>query len=162
SVEGHRLKGRITFVWAQDAASKKEETKMKEALSRAITEFRKANSLDPTNTPAVVYLARVLTADRQYGEAERLYLGLVGREKTQVAAYAELYRIYMFLEQPDKAEAILRRAIENNPKRYDLLINLAQHFYSRKNRDEVVRVLDTLKSHAKEYPQAFEQVGAFY
>src|SRR5207249_2580117 len=55
-----------------------------------------------------------------------------------------------------------KKEIENNPKKYELLINLAQHYYSRKRRDEVVRVLENLKSHAKEYPQAFEQVGGFY
>src|SRR5262249_21383621 len=35
-------------------------------------------------------------------------------------------------------------------------------YYARKRRDDVVRVLDNLKSHAKEYPQAYEQAGAFY
>jgi hypothetical protein len=48
------------------------------------------------------------------------------------------------------------------PTKYELLINLAQHYYGHKRRDEVVRVLENLKSHAKEYPQAFEQVGGFY
>src|SRR5205814_153829 len=45
---------------------------------------------------------------------------------------------------------------------FELQINLAQHYYMRKRRDEVVRVLENLKSHSKEYPEAFDQVGAFY
>src|SRR5262245_60249433 len=32
SLDGHRLRGRMAFVWAQDAASKKDATKMKERL----------------------------------------------------------------------------------------------------------------------------------
>src|ERR1700676_384068 len=74
----------------------------------------------------------------------------------------ELYRMYMFQNRPDQAEAILKKAIDNNPKKYELLINLAQHYYGRKRRDDVVHVLETMKSHAKDYPQAFEQAGAFY
>ena len=162
SVDGHRLKGRLFFVMADDAANKREEAKMNEALQNAIAEFKLANSLKPDQTNVVVYLARTLTANKQLGEAERLYRGLVEKEKDNVKTYLELYRMYMFQNQPDQAEAILKKAIENNPKRYDLLINLAAHYYGRKRRDDVVRVLETMKSHAKDYPQAFEQAGDFY
>jgi tetratricopeptide (TPR) repeat protein len=162
SLDGHRLNGRMAFVMAEDAASKRDEARMREALKTAIAEFKTANSIKPDQSEVVVYLARTLTADRQYGEAEKLYQGLVEREKDRVQSYLELYRMYMFQNQPDQAEAILKKAIENNPKKHELLINLAQHYYGRKRRDEVVRVLETLKSHANEYPQAFEQAGAFY
>jgi tetratricopeptide (TPR) repeat protein len=162
SLDGHRLKGRMSFVQAQGGASKRDEKKMKDNLQIAITEFRMAHSVKPTQTDIIVYLARVLTADQQYGEAEKLYQQLLENEKGYVQAYLELYRLYMFQNQPGQAEATLKKAIENNPKRYDLLLNLAQHYYSAKRRDEVVRVIENLKSHSKEYPQAFEQVGGFY
>src|SRR5262245_12361904 len=162
SFDGHRLNGRLSFVRAQDAASKRNEQKMKDHLQNAAAEFRIAHSFKPNRTDVIVYLARVLTADQQYGEAEMLYQQLLENEKGNIHAYTELYRLYTFQNQPGQAEATLKRAIENNPKRYDLLINLAQHYYSAKRRDEVVRVLDNLKSHSKEYPQAFEQVGGFY
>ena len=135
---------------------------MKERLQEAIAEFRIANSLKPTQTDVVVYLARVLTADQQYTEAEKLYQSLMDREKTYLPGYMELYRLYVFQNQPDQAEMVLKKAIENNPKKFELQINLAQHYTTRRRRDEVVRVLENLKSHAKEYPQAFEQVGGFY
>ncbi len=162
SLEGHRLKGRLYFVMADDAANKHDEAKMKEALQNSIAEFKIANTLKPGQTNVVVYLARTLTANQQLGEAEKLYLSLVEKEKDNVKTYLELYRMYMFQNQPEKAEAILKKSIANNPKKYELLINLAQHYYGRKRRDDVVHVLETLKSHAKEYPQAFEQAGAFY
>ena len=162
SVDGHRLKGRMHLVRAQEAAAKQLPAKMKESLQEAITELRTADSLKPNDRTIVVYLARVLTADQQYGEAEKLYRSLADREKDFVQAYMELYRLYQFQKQPDQAEAILKKAVENNPKKFELLLNLAQHYYSTRRRDEVVRVLETLKSHSSEYPQAFEQVGAFY
>jgi Flp pilus assembly protein TadD len=68
----------------------------------------------------------------------------------------------MYQQQPAKAEAILKKAVENNPKQYDLLLNLAQHYYANKQREDVVRVLQQLKSHAGEYRQAYERIGAFY
>jgi tetratricopeptide (TPR) repeat protein len=162
SFDGHRLQGRLYFVHAQEAASRREDAQTKEALEKAIQEFNTALVLKPNQTNVVVYLARTLTADARYDEAEKLYLGLVDRQKDHMESYLELYRLYMFQRKPDQAEAILKRSIENNPKKYELLINLAQHYYGHKRRDEVVKVLETLKSHAKEYPQAFEQAGAFY
>src|SRR5262245_27820279 len=67
SVDGHRLKGRMAFVRAQEAASRRDASKMKEALQAAIAEFRVAHSLNATQTDVIVYLARALTADQQYG-----------------------------------------------------------------------------------------------
>src|SRR6185503_11307162 len=90
SLDGHRLRARMFYISAQEAASKQEGTRMKERLQSAIAEFRIANSLKPAQTDIVVYLARVLTADEQYGEAERLYLELVSREKDNLKAYIEL------------------------------------------------------------------------
>src|SRR5215467_5625218 len=162
SLEGHRLKGRLFFLHAQEAASKREETQTREALAKSIQEFRTAYAAKPDRSDVIVFLARTLTANLQYDESEKLYLGLVSREKDNIQAYLELYRLYMFQNKPDQAEAILKTAISNNPKKYELLINLAQHYYGHKRRDEVVKVLETLKSHAKDYPEAFEQAGAFY
>ena len=88
-----------------------------------------------------------------------MYQALVEREKSHLQAYLELYRMYMFQNQPDLAEAVLKKAIENNPKKFELQISLAQHYYIRKRRDEVVRVLEGLKSHAKGVPRGFRAGG---
>ena len=162
SIDGHRLKGRLYLIAAQDAMSKGLDTRMNDSLKESIKEFQTANALKPFDRGVMIYLARVLTLDRQYAEAEKTFTALIGREKNYLEAYLELYRLYLFQQQYDQGEAILKKAIENNPKRFELLLNLAQHYYARKRQDEVVRVLDNLKSHAKEYPQAYEQVGAFY
>src|SRR5206468_3051287 len=106
SLDGHRLKGRMSFIWAQEAASKKEATKMKEQLQNAIAEFRMANSVKAGQTIVEVYLARALTADQQYADAEKMYQGIVEREKYHLQAYLELYRLYTFQNQPDLAEGV--------------------------------------------------------
>jgi len=162
SGEGHRLKGRMALIMAEDAATKHDEAKTKEWLQNSIDEFKIANSSNPDQTKVLLYLARALTANQQLDEAEKIFRSLVDKEKENLQSYMELYRMYLFQNKPDQAEAILKKAIENNPKKYELLINLAQHYYGRKRRDEVVKVLETMKSHSKEYPEAFEQAGAFY
>ena len=162
SVEGHRLQGRLDFVLAVAAFNKRDTEAKTDALQKAIAEFKIADSLKPNQTDVVVYLSRALIANQQYDEAEKLYLGLLDRQKDYERAYLELDRMYRFRNQPEKAEAILKRAIANNPKKYALLINLAQFYHDSKRRDDEIKVLETLKSHAKEYPEAFEQVGAFY
>jgi Putative Zn-dependent protease, contains TPR repeats len=162
SADGHRLKGRLALIMAEDASTKREEAKTKEWLQSSIDEFKIANSSKPDQTKVLLYLARALTANQQLDEAEKIFRSLVDKEKENLQSYMELYRMYMFQNKPDQAEAILKKAIENNPKKYELLINLAQHYYGRKRRDEVVKVLETMKSHSKEYPEAYEQAGAFY
>ena len=162
SIEGHFLQGRLYFVMAADAANKRATDAKTDALQKSIAEFKIADSLKPNQTDVVVYLARALIASQQYDEAEKLYLGLVDRQKDYERPYLELDRMYRFRNQPEKAEAILKKAIENNPKKYELLISLAQFYHDTKRRDEEIKVLEALKSHAKEYPEAFEQAGAFY
>lgn len=162
SFDGHRIKGRLFFISAVDAANKRNSMQVKDELQNAIAEFKLANATKPSEPDLIIYLCRALTADAQYAESEKLYRDLVERRKDFVQPYIELYTLYQFQNKPDQAEAILKKAIENNPRKYDLLLNLAQHQYMMKRRDEVVKVLEQLKSHSKDYPQAFEKVGAFY
>ena len=44
SVDGHRLKGRLLYIMADDAAIKHENSKAKESLQNAIAEFKTANA----------------------------------------------------------------------------------------------------------------------
>src|SRR5947207_2122067 len=76
SVDGHRLKGRLLYIMADDAAIKHEDSKAKESLQNAIAEFKTANALKPDQSNVVVYLARTLTANNQLGDAEKLYRSL--------------------------------------------------------------------------------------
>jgi len=81
-------------------------------------------------------LARALSASQKLDQSEKLYAGLTDREKTFLPPYMELYRLYVVQNNPDKGEAILKKAIANNPDKYDLLIDLAGFYYATKRRDE--------------------------
>jgi len=57
---------------------------------------------------------------------------------------------------------VLKLGAQNNPKQFGYLTLLAMHYYMQKRRDDMVGILNQIKSHAKEFPQAFLTVGDFY
>lgn len=162
SFDGRRLRARLYFTNSQQAFQRKNNDEFQAELNKAIAEFRATNAIKPLDQEVVIYLARSLTLAKQFGEAEKIYRELLDRKKDLVAGYREMYRLAAFQGKIEAAEGILKQAIQNNPKEYDLLIDLARHYYATKRRDEVVKVLQDLKSHAKDYPRAYETAGLFY
>ncbi|MGH9721709.1 MAG: tetratricopeptide repeat protein [Bryobacteraceae bacterium] len=168
SFDGRRLRGRLLLASAMDHAQKGNSDPMTADIRAAIAEFRQANSAKPNEPDVVLFLCRALVADRQFDEADKLYRALIAQKKDYLASYNELYRLVMLRpgvdekQRPIEGEAVLKLSIANNPKEYSLLISLAQHYYAQKRRDEVVKVLEQLKSKAKEYNKAYEAAGAFY
>ncbi len=70
--------------------------------------------------------------------------------------------MYLFQNKPAEAEQVLKSAFENNPKQFGYLTLLAMHYYGQQRRDEMIAVLNQIKSHAKDFDQAFLTVGDFY
>ena len=50
----------------------------------------------------------------------------------------------------------------NNPKAFGFLTLLAMHYYGLQRRDDMLNVLNQIKSHAREFDQAYLTVGDFY
>jgi tetratricopeptide (TPR) repeat protein len=121
-------------------------------------------------------LARALAANAQFAEAEQLYRRVMEKDKTYQYAYTELYRMFVFeavnaerAGKPDaakqyknQAEQILKIGYQNNPKQYAFLTMLALHYYGERRTDDMVGVLGQIKSHAKDFDQAYMTVGDFY
>ncbi|MBK9170569.1 MAG: tetratricopeptide repeat protein [Bryobacterales bacterium] len=162
SYDGRRIKGRMLLASARDAAQKGYGERAQRELREAIAEFRAAHAARPDEPEAAIYLARSVAADNHPDESEAIYRALIAKKPDVVQAYLELYSLMTVQQKTGDAEQVLRLAVQNNPKEYPLLIRLAEHFYRSKRRDEVVRVIQDLKSHAGEYKQAYEAAGAFY
>jgi tetratricopeptide (TPR) repeat protein len=60
------------------------------------------------------------------------------------------------------AEQLLKEAVRNNPKNQDYLVRLAYHYGSVGRRDDMINVLQEIKSRAKEFEDAYRIVGNFY
>jgi tetratricopeptide (TPR) repeat protein len=178
SFDGHRLVADIHYTQATEAFNKpprREEFGRQELLA-AIEEYRKADSIKPGQQGVSMQLARALAANGQFAEAEQLYRLVMEKDKTYQYAYTELYRMFLFQAvnaerankqdaaktYKDQAEQILKAGYQNNPKQYAFLTMLAMHYYGQRRTDDMVNVLGQIKSHAKDFDQAYMTVGDFY
>jgi tetratricopeptide (TPR) repeat protein len=162
SFDGHRLTADLDFVRAQVSYRGGHPEETKKLLSDAIAEYRKAMSIKPPTPNLTIQLARALAADRQYPEAERLYKQLIDKDKTYVLAYTELYNVYLVQNKIADAEQILKTGAANNPKQVNFLVLLAGFYSGLKRHDDMVAVLNRIKTHAKDFDRAYLLVGDFY
>ena len=162
SYDGHRLTGDLDFARAAERFSVAMREEGRALVDKSIEEYRKAEAIKPGQVGVVMQLARTLAAETQYAESEKLYRSVFEKDKTFQDAYIELYRLLMFQAKPDDAEQVLKLGAQNNPKQYGYLSLLAMHYYMQKRRDDMVGILNQIKSHAKDFPQAYLTVGDFY
>jgi tetratricopeptide (TPR) repeat protein len=162
SYDGHRLTGDLDYARATDAfrVARKDEGRV--LLDKAIAEYRRAETIKPGQPGVLMQLARAMTAEYQFPEAEKLYRSVIEKDKTSQAAYTDLYRLLMFLRRPIDAEQVLKLGAQNNPKQFGYLTMLAMHYSVQNQREDMVGVLNQIKSHAQEYAQAYKTVGDFY
>lgn len=162
SWDGHRLKGDLAFVHALQAYQTANKDELKKQTDLAVSEYRTAESIKPGQVSVEMQLARAVASGGDMAGAEQLYRQVIDRDKTFQIAYSELYKLYMFQNKPDDGEKVLRLAAQNNPKQYGFLTALAAHFAVLHRRDDMEKVLQDIKSHAKDYPEAYMKVGDFY
>ena len=162
SFDGHRLTAELDFVRAQVSFRGGHPEETKQLLGDAIAEYRKAASIKPPTPNLTIRMARALAADRQYAEAEQLYKQLIDKDKTFVLAYTELYNVYLIQNKIAEAEQILKTGAANNPKQVNFLVLLAGFYSGLKRHDDMVSVLNRIKTHAKDFDRAYLVVGDFY
>jgi tetratricopeptide (TPR) repeat protein len=162
SYDGHRLTGDLDYARATEQFKVANRDQGRALLDQSIAEYRRAEAIKPGQTGVTMQLARGLAAEAQFPEAEKLYRSIIEKDKTFQYAYTELYRLLMFQGRPADAEQVLKLGSQNNPKQFGYLTLLAMHYYMQKQRENMVSVLDQIKSHAKEFEQAYLTVGDFY
>jgi tetratricopeptide (TPR) repeat protein len=162
SFEGTKLLGELTFSDAMLLARKNKPQEAKGKLEEAIGIYRKALTLKAGDPTTMMSLAKGLLLYGEIDEGEQLYRQVLDKDKTLLAPYNELYKVYIAKQKLQDAENILKRAIATHPTDYSLQVMLAAHYFSANNRVEMTKVLNTLKSHFKDYPEAFMKAGDFY
>jgi tetratricopeptide (TPR) repeat protein len=162
SFDGHRLIGDLNYSKATYAFKTKHPEDGQAYLAAATAEYSKADSVNPGQVLVSMQLARALAAKADFAGAEARYRAVIQKDKTHQSAYTELYRLYLFQNKPTEGEQVLKLAFENNPKQLGFLTLLAMHYYGRQRRDEMVGVLNQIKSHAKDFDLAYLTVGDFY
>jgi tetratricopeptide (TPR) repeat protein len=160
--DAHRMNGALLFVKAVDARLRSGRDEAIQDLKDAITQFRIADSIKPGQRAVVISLAKCYMLQGDAPASEALYRQVIDKEKTYLPAYNELYRLYMFQNKRDDGEKLLKLAFQNNPKEYIFLATLAAHYSVENRRQEMIGVLQQIKSHSKDFPRAYQLVGDFY
>src|SRR5579871_634565 len=162
SYEVHRLLGIWNFDEAIAAQKIKDLPSFNSFMDAAVVEYRKAEEIKPGQIGLELQLAAALRMKNDLAGAEEIYRKVLEKDKTLRAAYVDMYTLYLTERKIPEAEAILKPAIQNNPKQYDYLIMLARQYAAQKRNTEMLAVLDQIRSHASEFPDAYLVVGEFY
>jgi tetratricopeptide (TPR) repeat protein len=162
SFDGHRLKGKLYFIRATNALQVANKEEMTRLVDAALQEYRTAQNLKPSDQEVTFKLGLALAAEEKYTEAAEQFQKAINLDKTKADPYIKLYQLYMMQQKPAEGEQVLKQAIQNNPKEFTYLTMLALHYGRQGRRDDMVAVLQQIKSHANEWEEAYKRVGDFY
>jgi tetratricopeptide (TPR) repeat protein len=162
SFDGHRLKA----AWYLTSALTNYKNSQKDLgttqLDTAIAEFRRADAIKPGQVGVELQLARALAGKGDFESAEQLYRQIIAQDKSIQAPYSELYKMFLYQRKVAEAEQVLKLGVQNNPKQFGYLTMLALHYSLQHRTPEMLSVLQQIKSHANEFPEAYMVVGEFY
>jgi tetratricopeptide (TPR) repeat protein len=162
SFDGIRMQADLYLNHAMAAYQVGHKDEAKDLLEKTIAGYRLADSKKPGDVGVQIQLARTLQVSGQFDEAEKLYAAVMAKNPSNVLTYKELFKLQWAEGKKDAAEATLKLGFKNNPKNFAFLIDLANFYYATNRRDDMINVLGQIKSHAKDYPLAYQAVGDFY
>ncbi len=162
SYDGHRLTGDYYYIQAVEAAKVKSTDVFKKNLDAALGEYKISDGLKPGQQGVVMQIARSLTLGNDLAGAEQRYRAVIDKDKAYLEGYRELYTLLWYQNRRPEAEALLKAGYAANPKQYRYLIWLAEQYAMEQRRDDMLKVLQQLKSKAGEYDRAYFDVGDFY
>lgn len=162
SFDGHRLTADYYFATAMAEFKTAQKDQGSKDLDTAIEEFRTADKIKPGQPGVEMQLARALAGKSDFSGAEKLYRQIIAQDKSLPTPYGELYRLFLFQRKAAEAEQVLKDGFQNNPKQFGYLPMLALHYSLQRRTAEMLGVLQQIKSHANEFPEAYIVVGEFY
>jgi tetratricopeptide (TPR) repeat protein len=162
SFDGHHLSAELQNVRAMEDFRTGDRDEGKKLLDAALEEYRKADSIKPNQVVVMVEIAGVYAMQDDFEAAEQMYRKVLASDKSYLMAYISLYQLAIRQKHLDVAEQVLKEAYHNNPKQFVFLERLAVLYFAEKRNDDMLKTLQEIKSHAKEYAAAYVDVGDFY
>lgn len=129
---------------------------------KALESFAKANQLKPYARDVVGWYAETLISVGRADAAEALLRDMLAHDKTWDPGYDLLFAQYSRDKQPDKAEAILRERLQNEPASAAAVQNLANFLGASGRQQEGEAVLRHAADDKKNFPHGHELLGDFY
>ncbi len=162
SWEGHKLTGDLDMLATAKEYRAGHGPDAKKELEQGIVEYRSAINQKPGDPTITLALGRALVIDGELVEAQSLFKSMIAKDKTNLNGYFELYRLDLGQRNLSDAEAVLKNAIQNNPKNTQLRMALVQFYFATKNQNDLLSALNTMKGDLKQFPDAYLQAGDFY
>lgn len=160
--EGHKLSGDLDMLDTIAKYRKSQGADAKISLGKAIAEYRLALTAKPGDAIITLALGRTLVLDGETAEAESLYKGLFEKDKKNLSALFDLYRLYIGTRRLPEAENVLKAGIKENAKDTGLRLELARFYFGTNNRAALLDLLGQMKANLKDFPQAYMQAGDFF
>ena len=129
---------------------------------KALGFFEKANQAKPHQQDLVLVYMQTLAGSNRADEAEKLAYDLLKNDSTALPVYDALFLQYMRTKRFADAERILKSKVENNPKVPEAHLQLAAHYYSLKQRPDMMAALTKVSSNSTDFPKGELQVGDFF
>jgi tetratricopeptide (TPR) repeat protein len=162
SFEGLRLLAELTLLDSSNLSQRGKSEEAAKKLEDAAVIYRKVLVIKPGDTKVMMSLGKTLVLAGRTDEAVQMYRQVTDKDKTLVAPYLDLYRVYVGQQRLADAEEILKRAIASHPADSSLQYQLAQFYFSTANSAEMNKVLSDLKGRVQEDPDTFLKLGDFY
>ena len=133
-----------------------------EQYDKATVTLAKANRIKPYARNLVGWYAEALVANNNIPQAVSLMEGMVAHDKTFGAGYDFLFLQHGRAGERDKAEAVLRDRVKNDPASAVGYQNLANYLLASNRAAEAETVMRQLLDNKKSFPSGHEMVGDFY
>ncbi|MBC8165153.1 MAG: tetratricopeptide repeat protein [Bryobacteraceae bacterium] len=130
--------------------------------AEAATYFEKANRIKPLQQDLVMVYMQTLVSLNRAPEAEKLGLEMLAKNPGALSVYDVLYVQYAREKRQADAEKIAQQKVANNPKVAEVHLQLAAHYYTVKDRQQMLEALKPLESDPKAFPNALLQTGDFF
>lgn len=161
SFDGYRLRGDLNAKRAQLELESNPPLAAK-LFDAAMENYRKAETIKGDDPGVSLSIAMVLGQEKHYAEAEPYFRKVLDKDKTSLVTYMNFYRLYRVEGKNSEAEQLLKEGAQNNPKSPQYLETLAYHYGSLGRRDDMLNVLQQIKSRGSDFPAASQVVGDFF
>jgi tetratricopeptide (TPR) repeat protein len=129
--------------------------------NQALASFAEANRIRPYSREIVGWYAETLVAAKRPAEAEKLTRDMLAHDKTWGPGYDFLFVQQRQQNHPEKAEAVLRERVANDPSSAIGITNLANYLVATNRFSEAETLMGQVIGN-KSFPGRREVVGDFY
>jgi tetratricopeptide (TPR) repeat protein len=129
---------------------------------KALVIFDKANKVQPYSRDLIGWYAQTLMQTQKTDQAIALIQDMLAHDKTWGEGYDFLFIQYERTGQRDKAEAVFRDRVKNDPTNAAAVQNLANFLLASNRFSDAEVVIRKVLDDQKDFPVGREMVGDFY